>query len=258
MLKLSDLKLVESREALKRIPEGKVLINTVNAHSFNVAQKDDAFAEALRTAYDEEQESGQEGCVKYLIPDGASIVKACRIVKAKSQPRERVAGWDLFAFEMKRIEKLAAHGRKRKVMFMGSSWKVLGLIKERAAVEYPHLKVVTYSPPFKEEFSREDNETIIRMINEANPDLLWIGMTAPKQEKWIFQHWKELDIHCHVGTIGAVFDFYAGTIKRAPIWWQDHMVEWLFRLLREPRRMWRRYVVGNPLFVWNVSRERKD
>ena len=258
MLKLSDLKLVESCEALKDIPEGKVLINTVNAHSFNVAQKDDAFAEALRTAHDEEQESGQEGCVKYLIPDGASIVKACRILKAKSQPRERVAGWDLFAFEMKRIERLAAHGRKRKVMFMGSSWKVLGLIKERAAVEYPHLKVVTYSPPFKEEFSREDNETIIRMINEANPDLLWIGMTAPKQEKWIFQHWKELDIHCHVGTIGAVFDFYAGTIKRAPIWWQDHMVEWLFRLLREPRRMWRRYVVGNPLFVWNVSRERKD
>ena len=174
MLKLSDLKLVESREALKDIPEGKVLINTVNAHSFNVAQKDDAFAEALRTAHDEEQESGQEGCVKYLIPDGASIVKACRIgasivkacriLKAKSQPRERVAGWDLFAFEMKRLERLAAHGRKRKVMFMGSSWKVLGLIKERTAVEYPHLKVVTYSPPFKEEFSREDNETIIRMI----------------------------------------------------------------------------------------------
>lgn len=93
---------------------------------------------------------------------------------------------------------------------------------------------------------------MVRAINEAKPDLLWIGMTAPKQEKWAYKHWGELDMDCHVGTIGAVFDFYAGTMKRAPLWWQEHSLEWLYRLLKEPKRMWRRYLVGNALFLWNV------
>lgn len=141
------------------------------------------------------------------------------------------------------------------VMFMGSSQKVLDLIVKRAAVEYPHLKVVTYSPPYKPEFSDEDNKAIIDAINAANPDLLWIGMTAPKQEKWTYSHWNELNIHCHVGTIGAVFDFFAGTVERAPIWWQEHGLEWLYRLMKEPKRMWRRYIIGNSLFLWNMVKE---
>jgi N-acetylglucosaminyldiphosphoundecaprenol N-acetyl-beta-D-mannosaminyltransferase len=132
---------------------------------------------------------------------------------------------------------------------------VLTLIREQAAVDYPILEVLTYSPPYKPEFSEEDNLAMIQAINDANPDLLWIGMTAPKQEKWTYQHWNELNIHCHCGTIGAVFDFYAGTSKRAPLWWQKHALEWLFRLLKEPKRMSRRYVIGNPLFLWNVIKE---
>ncbi len=138
------------------------------------------------------------------------------------------------------------------VMFMGSSQKVLDLIVKRAAKVYPHLEVVTYSPPYKPEFSEEDNKAIIDAINAADPDLLWIGMTAPKQEKWTFSHWNELNIHCHVGTIGAVFDFFAGTVERAPVWWQRHGLEWLYRLLKEPKRMWRRYIIGNALFLFNV------
>lgn len=104
--------------------------------------------------------------------------------------------------------------------------------------------------------TEEDNQMMIQAINEANPDLLWIGMTAPKQEKWSYQHWNELYIHCHCGTIGAVFDFYAGTAKRAPQTWQEHSLEWLYRLLKEPKRMWRRYLIGNPLFLWNVMKEK--
>ena len=138
------------------------------------------------------------------------------------------------------------------VMFMGSSEKVLDLIVKRAAEVYPHLKVVTYSPPYKPEFSEEDNKAIIDAINAADPDLLWIGMTAPKQEKWTYSHWDELNIHCHVGTIGAVFDFFASTVERAPVWWQRHGLEWLYRLLKEPKRMWRRYIIGNALFLFNV------
>lgn len=207
MLRLKDLNLVVDRKALASISNGKILINTVNAHSFNTAQKDDLFADALRNG-------------DYLIPDGVSIVKACKWLKAKSQPKERIAGWDLFVLEM---EKLNRKGGK--CFFMGSSPNVLELVKKRAATDYPNITVETYSPPYKPEFSKEDNEAIIHAINQACPDLLWIGMTAPKQEKWAFEHWDELDIHCHCGTIGAVFDFFAGTIKRAPQWWQRHSLE---------------------------------
>lgn len=241
-LRLSELNIQNSKEALINIPEGKLLVNTINAHSYNVSQKDMVFAEALTKS-------------DYLIPDGASIVKACRWLKAKSQPKERIAGWDLFAFEMQRLN-IKSKSEEGKVMFMGSSENVLGLIRERAAKDYPNLEVVTYSPPYKPEFCDEDNAAIIKAINEADPDLLWIGMTAPKQEKWAYQHWNELDIHCHVGTIGAVFDFYAGTAKRAPQWWQKHSLEWLYRLIKEPKRMWRRYLIGNPLFIYNILKEK--
>lgn len=237
MFRLRTLTILGSKAELASLPDGKLFINTINAHSFNTAKNDKLFAEALTNG-------------DVLIPDGVSIVKACKWIKAKSQPKERVAGWDLFAFEMNKLE-----AKGGTVMFMGSSQKVLDLIVKRAAVDYPHLKVVTYSPPYKPEFSDEDNKAIIDAINAANPDLLWIGMTAPKQEKWTYSHWKELNIHCHVGTIGAVFDFFAGTVERAPMWWQEHGLEWLYRLLKEPKRMWRRYIIGNALFLWNMTKE---
>ena len=237
MLKLKELSLLTSRRELSSLPDGKLLINTINAHSYNTALKDSLFAEALTKG-------------DALIPDGASVVMACRWLKAKSQPVERIAGWDLFVHEMDRLNRKGGT-----CFFMGSSEKVLELIRKRAAVDYPNIKVETYSPPYKPEFSEEDNKGIIEAINRANPDLLWIGMTAPKQEKWTYTHWKELDIHCHVGTIGAVFDFFAGTVERAPLWWQEHGLEWLYRLLKEPKRMWRRYIIGNTLFLKNVVKE---
>lgn len=238
MLKLKELTITGNKEILSQVPQGKVLINTINAHSYNTALKDPLFAEAL-----------QKGDV--LIPDGASIVMACRWLKAKSQPTERIAGWDLFELEMERLNRKGG-----KCFFMGSSEKVLGLIREKAARVYPNITVETYSPPYKPEFSEEDNRAIIHAINTAKPDLLWIGMTAPKQEKWTYTHWNELDIDCHCGNIGAVFDFFAGTVERAPKWWQEHSLEWLYRLMKEPKRMWRRYIIGNALFLLNVAKEK--
>ena len=225
-------------EALAEIPDGKALINTVNAHSFVVAQQDDDFARALRDG-------------DYLIPDGISIVKACKWLKVSNPPREKIAGADLFAFEMDRLNRKGG-----KCFFMGSSEEVLAKIREKAAEAYPNVIVETYSPPYKPVFSEEDNAAIIAAINAADPDLLWIGMTAPKQEKWAFEHWPKLNIHCHCGTIGAVFDFFAGTVKRAPEAWIKAGLEWLYRLLTEPRRMWRRYLVDNPRFISLVVRER--
>lgn len=240
-LRLKTLRIVCSPDELTRIPNGKTLINTIYAYSYVVAQKDAFFAEALTRC-------------DYLMPDGAGIVKACRWLKAKSQPKERIAGWDLFMFEMQALNRKTT---KSKVVFLGSSEKVLSLIRERAAIDFPNLEVMTYSPPYKAEFSDEDNQAMIKAINDANPDLLWIGMTAPKQEKWTYKHWGELSIHCHCGCIGAVFDFYAGTVKRAPLWWQEHSLEWLYRLLMEPRRMWRRYIIGNAKFLYYIYKERK-
>ena len=245
MLSLYTLTILTDKQALSDLPQGKLLINTINAHSYNVAQQDELFAEALA-----------KGDV--LTADGASIVHACRYLHTPSQPKERVAGWDVFIHEMTALEKQAeASNTHPVVFFMGSSPVVLQRIKERAALDFPYLKIVTYSPPFKPDFSSEDDIAIISAVNAAKPDLLWIGMTAPKQEKWTYSHWQDLNIHCHVGTIGAVFDFYAGTAKRAPLWWQRHSLEWLYRLLTEPRRMWRRYIIGNALFIHNILKEKR-
>ena len=237
MLQIKNIKILNGKDALEALPDKKLLINTINAHSYNTAQKDDLFAEALKNG-------------DVLIPDGMSIVKAFKWRHWMNGPKERVAGADLFNFEMKKLNELGGS-----CFFLGSSEKVLGMIKERAAIDYPNIKIVTYSPPYKPEFSDDENRLMIEAVNNANPDLLWIGMTAPKQEKWAYRHWKELNIHCHCGTIGAVFDFYAGTAKRAPIWWQNNGLEWLYRLLKEPRRMWRRYIIGNTMFLWNIWKE---
>lgn len=237
-LKLRELKLLKNRAEIAEIRPGKVLINTINAHSYNTAQKDSLFAESLKNC-------------DVLLADGVSILMACKLLDMNDGPEQRCPGWDLFVTDMEKINK---HGGK--VMFIGSSEHVLGLIRERVAKEYPNLEVETYSPPFKAEFSVEDSAAIVAAINKAKPDLLWIGMTAPKQEKWIYSHWKDLDINCHAGSIGAVFDFYAGTVKRAPLSWQKLGLEWLHRLCSNPRKMWRRYLIGNPLFVWNVLNEK--
>ena len=237
-MKLKDLDILTSRAELAKLPEGKLLINTINAFSYDNARKDVLFSEAL-----------QKGDV--LIPDGISIVKACRFLNAKSQPKERIAGWDLFVYEMEKLNRVGG-----KVMFLGSSDAVLNLIRQRVAEKYPKIEVDTYSPPYKPVFSDEENEAMISAINHSNPDLLWIGMTAPKQEKWAYTHLDRLDVHCHIGTIGAVFDFFAGTVKRAPERWQRVGLEWLYRLLSEPHRMWRRYFIGNAKFIYYIMVEK--
>jgi N-acetylglucosaminyldiphosphoundecaprenol N-acetyl-beta-D-mannosaminyltransferase len=144
-------------------------------------------------------------------------------------------------------------------MFLGSSEAVLQKIKERAAIEFPNVEVHIYSPPYKTEFSDEDNAAMIAAINTVQPDVLFVGMTAPKQEKWAWKmiNDKRLVINdCHVCCIGAVFDFYAGTVNRAPQWMINLGLEWLYRLVKEPKRMWRRYLIGNVKFIGYVLREK--
>lgn len=238
MMRLKHLDILCRKAFLADLPDGKLLINTINAFSYVNARKDALFAEALKNS-------------DILIPDGISIIKACRFIGAESQPAERIAGWDLFVYEMERTNRKGG-----KVMFLGSSDNVLELIRKRVGVEYPNICVDTFSPPYKDCFDKEDDEKMINAVNQSNPDLLWIGMTAPKQEKWAYTHIDRLEVNCHIGTIGAVFDFFAGTVKRAPEAWQRAGLEWLYRLVKEPRRMWRRYLLGNVQFLLYMLEEK--
>ena len=212
-----------------------IQINTINAHSYNVAQKDVEFATTLLDS-------------DYVIPDGQSIVWARRLLLKENI--KRIAGADLFFWEMERMNK-----ENGSVFFLGSTNKTLDKIKEKLIQEYPNVIVNVYSPPYKASFSEEENNEMISAINKANPHVLFVGMTAPKQEKWIAQHIDRINVQ-HVCAIGAVFDFYAGNIKRAPEWMQDKGLEWLYRLMKEPRRMWKRYIIGNTKFFFYILKEK--
>lgn len=229
--------------SLEELPSGKLLINTINAHSFNEALKDVKFTEALNHS-------------DVLLPDGISVVGAVRLLTG--QKLKKIAGEDLFEFEMRRLEKIGCttesctpDNGKPIVLFLGSTEDTLKKIQERAGKEYPNVEVHVYSPPFKKEFSDEDNLSMIQHVNTIHPDVLYVGMTAPKQEKWAYQHFRNLNAG-HVCCIGAVFDFYAGTVKRAPKWIIKLGLEWFYRLVKEPRRMWKRYMVGNFKFIYEI------
>jgi len=128
---------------------------------------------------------------------------------------------------------------------------VLREIVEKMSVDYPKIEVGVYSPPFKPEFGEEDNAKMVEAVNAFKPDVLWVGMTAPKQEKWIYQNREKLDVY-FIGAIGAVFDFYIGRIKRSHPVFLKLGLEWLPRLLQEPGRLWGRNFVSNPMFLYRV------
>jgi N-acetylglucosaminyldiphosphoundecaprenol N-acetyl-beta-D-mannosaminyltransferase len=207
-----------------------------NPHSLVVASQDEAFSRALKAA-------------DLLIPDGKGILLAGRALSLPIQ--ERVAGSEFFRGLTVALSKEGG-GR---YFFLGSTRQVLRLITERLAREFPNIEVCgTLSPPFRAEFSDEENRAMVAAVNDAQPDVLWVGMTAPKQEKWIDENRKRLQVPL-IGAIGAVFDFYAGTKKRSAVFWQSLGLEWLPRFLREPRRLWERNLKSTPLFLYWIARE---
>lgn len=133
--------------------------------------------------------------------------------------------------------------------FYGGKEGVPERLARRLQKRYPGLMVAgTYSPPFKA-VTDQEGEAVIDRINAAKPDIVWVGLGTPKQEHWMAQHVDRLNASVLLG-VGAAFDFHAGLKRQAPRWMQQSGLEWLFRLATEPRRLWRRYLVNNPLFVW--------
>ncbi len=133
--------------------------------------------------------------------------------------------------------------------FYGSTEETLAALKEKLLEKYPNIKIAgMYSPPFSDTVEREDDEGVIEMINSANPDIVWVGLGAPKQEKWMLAH--KGKINALMAGVGAGFDYHAGKLKRAPKWMQRLCLEWLYRLLQEPCRLFGRYLSTNTRFIW--------
>lgn len=216
--------------------ESKVLI-CANPHSLVQAKNDVLFQQAIHDA-------------DLLTPDGAGIVLASKILSGSI--KDRITGSDIFQNLSTRLNETGG----KSYFFLGSSKETLASIKDKLAVDYPKISFAgSYSPPYKQEFTEEDNRKMIEVVNSAKPDVLWVGMTAPKQEKWIHQHRDQLNAK-FIGAIGAVFDFYVGNVKRSHPAFQKTGLEWLPRLLQEPRRLFRRNFISSPLFLWRVLQQK--
>ncbi len=179
-----------------------------------------------------------------VTPDGMPLVWISRL-KGFSKV-DRVYGPDLMLAVCKRS---VAMGYKH--FLYGGAEGVTEKLAERLQCRFPLLEIAgTYSPPFRPLTEEEDTQ-IIQMINDANPDIVWIGLSTPKQEYWMAKHIDRLTASVLIG-VGAAFDFLAGTKKQAPRWMQRSGLEWFFRLITEPRRLWRRYLINNPSFLWLI------
>ncbi|HKQ33720.1 MAG TPA: WecB/TagA/CpsF family glycosyltransferase [Nitrospiraceae bacterium] len=212
----------------------QVVFACANPHSLVVAQHDLGFQSALTQA-------------DLVVADGIGVSLMARLVGLQIGPR--ITGTDYFQAVLMALQKRGG-GR---VFFFGSSQRVLDLISKRFVIEFPSLTLCgTLSPPFGS-WSEEENRQMVQVINAAKPDVLWVGMTAPKQEKWVEENRHGMTVPV-IGSIGAVFDFYAGTYARAPQWICRIGFEWAYRFISEPRRMWQRTCVSAPKFLWLVLR----
>ena len=212
------------------------VIACLNPHSYVVARDDLEFSHALNSS-------------DWLVPDGAGVVIAARWLGLSI--RKRVTGPDLFMAMMTLLNQ-----RNGSVFFLGASEQTLAKIRERTVKSYPGVVIAgTYSPPFKNEFSVEDNAAMVAAINSARPNMLWVAMTAPKQEKWLAENRAYLEVGA-AGAVGAAFDFFAGTVKRSPLFFRAIGLEWLPRLVQQPRRLWRRMFISAPVFLLEVYRAR--
>lgn len=174
-----------------------------------------------------------------ITPDGMPIAKAIKYIYSINQ--KRVAGMDLMPDLIKECAKL-----NKKIFLYGSTNKILGKIEKKIKNQYPNIKIKTYSPPFRKLNENEKNE-IVKMINDYNPDFVFVALGCPKQEKWMAEHKNKIK-SCMIG-FGGAFEVYAGVKKRAPVWMQKYSLEWLYRLLQDPKRLFKRYLYTNTIFL---------
>lgn len=226
LARLVDTSLAASKGRERR---GPFVFACANPHSLTIADRDPAFKLALREA-------------DAVVADGVGVQIVANLCGRSLGPR--ITGIDYFRALMAALD---SRGNAR-VAYFGSQQVVLDQLLARAAAAFPRVSVAkAISPPFGE-WSAETNQRFIDEINASQPDVLWVGMTAPKQEKWVRENQHKLECGI-VGSIGAVFDYFAGTVRRAPDWVCGLGLEWAYRLSREPRRLWQRTFVSAPQFL---------
>ncbi|MDR3129044.1 MAG: WecB/TagA/CpsF family glycosyltransferase [Tannerellaceae bacterium] len=230
LLKIGDFT-VTSGFRMEKIPASRLVIQTINAYSWTIAERLQVFKQALLES-------------DVLLPDGVSIVLAARLLTG--QRIKKMAGADI---HRSLLGLLQASGGS--CFYLGASGETLSKIKNRINTEYPSVRIASYSPPFKRTFTEEENDRMCEAVNIFAPDVLFIGMTAPKQELWVYANKERLQAKV-ICTVGAVFDFYAGTQKRPSPRMQRLGLEWFGRLLKNPRRLWKRYLIFNFVFLYQI------
>ena len=170
--------------------------------------------------------------------DGASIVWAAK--KLGVPLKERVTGCDLFQ-ELVRV----ASEKGYKIYLFGAKEEVVTKVKAIYEEQYPGIQIVGYRNGY---FTEADEPEIVKNMAESGADMMFVAFSSPKKEYWVNKYIDQLNIPFVMG-VGGSFDIVAGVTERAPKWWQDHGLEWFYRFIQEPRRMWRRYIIGNAKFV---------
>lgn len=202
-----------------------------NVHSVVTSRSDTSFALAVQQA-------------DMATPDGAPIAWLLRRIGIRDQ--QRINGPDL-------MWKYCAEAAQREesIFLYGGEEKTLALLQEVLLLTFPGLKIAgAYSPPFRA-LTTDEDQAIVEMINASGAGTVWVSLGCPKQEKWMADHRGR--IHAVMIGVGAAFDYHAGTIRRAPLWMQNRGLEWAYRLGSEPRRLWKRYLVTNTLFLGHAS-----
>jgi bacterial polymer biosynthesis proteins, WecB/TagA/CpsF family len=210
--------------------DGCRVLNTISPNSYGVSTKDAEFKNALKQT-------------DYLVLDGVYFAFASLLLQGKNIKRNQ--GPDVFYHFMNRL-----NSQNGKAFFLGSSESTLSKIKEHAVKDFPNIILETFSPPFKKEFSEEDNKLMVDKINAFQPDILFVGMTCPKQEKWAIKHEKQLNAGLVI-CIGNVFDWFAGTQKAIPPIWFKLRLGWFIRIFLRPE-VFRRNIGNQMLFFWHV------
>ena len=208
-------------------------IAVTGMHGVSEAREDAHFREVLETA-------------GLVIPDGMPLVWLGRLQGYREMKR-RTPGAEVMEWFCRET------GSKYSHFFYGGVPGVAELLAKSEHDRHGIRIAGTYCPPFRPLTQEEDRE-VQAMIRDAAPDILWVGLSTPKQEKWMYEHRNTIQVPVMLG-VGAAFDMNTGRLKRAPAWMQESGLEWLFRLLAEPRRLWRRYIINGSKFVWAVWRE---
>jgi N-acetylglucosaminyldiphosphoundecaprenol N-acetyl-beta-D-mannosaminyltransferase len=213
-------------EALRARTKGYVCVTGV--HGVSEARRDPAFRRVLNSAF-------------LNTPDGMPMVWMGRLQGFRDIGR--VYGPDLM---LRVCEASVTPGLKH--FFYGGGPGVAEALRQRLTARFPGLQIVgTYTPPYRP-LNAEETAELYDRVRAVTPDVFWVGLSTPKQEKFMADHWLQLDATLLFG-VGAAFDFHAGRMRQAPLWMQRSGLEWLFRLGCEPRRLWKRYLKNNPLFL---------